>query len=445
MAIFAVAGTALFLSAIDATIVATALSTLHKSLDARLTWTGWIITVYQLGQAIAMPLVGRLSDQLGRRRLFIGAIFLFTLTSLLCGIATSVYELIVFRALQGISGGAFLPSATGIVSDHFGANRDRALGLFTSIFPFGNAVGPIFGGLMIQFWTWRGIFFINIPVGVVLAIAAIAVIPPSTKRPAARTDVVAVLQFTLAALGLMFGMAILGDKGVSVSSPTVALPLAVSVLAAVLFLNRARKHPEPLFPLRLLRGGGFSAMNVINIVFGACALGGATLIPLFAQDRYHISPLRSGTLLTARAIGMIAVAALATFLMRRTGCRIPIAIGFTVIAAGFVLMAVSPWAFGPYWWLAFGAAVTGVGFGISNPAANNAGLARAPSDVGVVAGLRGMFRQAGGIICISVITAFVARGSTVGHTLSVAFVLLGIITFSVLPLIRAVPEQRGSW
>jgi MFS family permease len=137
--IFGVTAIALFMASIDQTIVSTALGTLQHDLHTGINWASWTITIYALGQIVAMPVAGVLSDIYGRKRLFLAAVVLFTVASLCCGLATNIYELVSLRALQALGGGAFIPSATGIVSDQFGANRDRAIGMFTSIFPIGAA------------------------------------------------------------------------------------------------------------------------------------------------------------------------------------------------------------------------------------------------------------------------------------------------------------------
>src|ERR1700712_1552348 len=166
--IFAVVSIALLMAAVDQTIVATALGTLQHDLHAQVNWSSWTITVYALGQILVMPLAGRISDQYGRRRVFIAAIVLFTVASLCCGLANDIYVLVALRAVQAIGGGAFMPSAIGIVADQFGPDRDRAIGLFTSIFPIGGIIGPIVGGFFVTYWSWRAIFFVNVPIGIVL-------------------------------------------------------------------------------------------------------------------------------------------------------------------------------------------------------------------------------------------------------------------------------------
>jgi MFS family permease len=186
-------------------------------------------------------------------------------------------------------------------------------------------------------------------------------------------------------------------------------------------------------------------MNLINLLFGSAALGFGTLVPLYAEERYGISQLGSGTLLTARAVGTICVAGLAVLALRRTGCRLPIVVGFSIVSAGLLMMFVPPLGMSAYAWLAIAAGVTGVGMGLSVPATNNASLQLAPNQVAAIAGLRGMFRQSGSIIAVSVVTAILARTATPGMTQAYIFLVFAAILVCVLPLVRLVPDHRGRW
>jgi multidrug resistance protein len=178
IAIFAVVSVALLMSSIDSTIVAVALPTMMKGLDTNLVWVSWVITGYSLTQTVMMPMAGKLSDDWGRKNLFLGCVVLFTGSSLLCAVAPNVYLLIVFRVMQAVGGGAFLPSAAGIVSDVFSPRRrGTAIGLFTSVFPLGGIIGPNVGGWVIDHFGWRAIFSVNVPFGVVLFVLGIFLIP----------------------------------------------------------------------------------------------------------------------------------------------------------------------------------------------------------------------------------------------------------------------------
>ena len=442
--IFAIVSIGLFMASVDQTIVATALPAIERELHSGINWSGWTISIYALGQVIAMPMAGKISDTYGRKKVFMISAAVFTLASLCCGLAPNIELLLLARFIQALGGGAFMPSATGIVSDHFGEQRDRAVGMFTSIFPIGGIVGPVLGGLFVSYWSWRGIFLVNVPVGLVLIVLTARFIPASALRPSSRIDLRGI--FLLAALILagMFGITYLGSGPVPLDSPVVLSSLACAVALGFVFLRHSRTCPAPFVPYRLLRGRGFGIMNLINYLYGAAALGFAALVPLYASDRYGISALASGTLLTARAVGMIAVAGVAALALRRTGYRWPMVLGFVVLAAGLVLMAVNA-LISPYAWLAIGAAFTGLGMGLSVPASNNASLQLAPESVAAIAGLRGMFRQSGAITAVSVTTAVIARSSHPGIEQAHVFLVFAAILLLMLPLVRLVPEHRGSW
>jgi EmrB/QacA subfamily drug resistance transporter len=445
--IFGIVSIGLFMASIDQTIVATALPAIEHELRAAINWSGWTISVYALGQVIAMPMAGKISDMYGRKKVFMVSAAVFTLASLCCGLAPNIGLLLLARFVQALGGGAFMPSATGIVADHFGEQRDRAVGLFISIFPIGGMVGPVAGGLFVSYWSWRGIFLINMPIGIALILLTARFIPASATRPASRIDTKGVLLLAGLIVTGMFGISSLGSGAVPLDSPVFLLSEACAVVLGCLFVRHSRRDAAPFVPYRLLRGHGFGVMNLINYLYGAAALGFAALVPLYATDRYGISSLGAGTLLTARAVGMIVVAGVAALALRRTGVRWPMVAGFVILAAGLLAMAVRA-PVSPYAWLAIGAALTGLGMGLSVPAANNASLQLAPDQVAAIAGLRGMFRQSGAITAVSVTTALIARsGSPAGGALVQSHVLFvfAAILLLLLPLVRLVPEHRGTW
>jgi EmrB/QacA subfamily drug resistance transporter len=442
--VFTIVSLALMMASVDQTIVATALPALQRDLDTHVNWSSWTISIYALGQILMMPLAGKLGDQFGRKKVFLTAAVVFTAASLCCGFASSIYMLIVLRFVQALGGGAFMPSATGIVSQQFGPDRDRAIGLFSSIFPLGGMIGPILGGLFVTYWSWRGIFLVNVPLGIILIVSGLIFIPASNWRREQRLDVrgVSLLGGTL--LAAMFGVALLGD-GWSPASPVFIGLEAVAVVGLIFFARHTRRADAPVIPAEYLVGRGFGVMNLINFLFGASALGFAALVPLYAQTRYGLSTLAAGTLLSARGAGGIAAAAVAVALLRRTGYRWPMLIGFGLTAVGLVGMALSPEGVSPYIWLTLAAGLTGLGMGWSTPASNNATLQLAPEQSAAVAGLRGMFRQTGAITAVSVTAAVVARASRPGLAQAHVFIVFALIMVAVLPLLKLVPDHRGQW
>jgi len=431
--VFFIVSIGLFMASIDQTIVATALPDIERDLRASVNWSAWTITIYALGQVIAMPMAGKLSDMYGRKTVFMVATAVFTISSLCCGFSGNIVALLIPRFIQALGGGAFMPSATGIVSDHFGAERDRAVGMFTSILPVGGIIGPIIGGFFVTYLSWRGIFLVNVPIGAILVLLTARYIPHTSARTRESIDLRGIGLLALLIVTAMFGVSYLGSGQTPLDSPVFLGCEAVAVIALAAFVRHSRRHSAPFVSYRLLRGRGFGIMNQLNYVYGAAVLGFAALVPLYAEDRYHIVALGAGTLLTARAVGMIAIAGVAAMALRRTGYRLPMIFGFVVLAGGLLMMALAPAGMSPYAWLAIGAAITGCGMGVAVPAANNASLQLAPDQVAAIAGLRGMFRQAGSITAVSVATAIAARSNHPGLAEGRIFIAFAVLLILVLP------------
>jgi EmrB/QacA subfamily drug resistance transporter len=443
--VFGIVSIGLFMASIDQTIVATALPNIERDLHASVNWSAWTISIYALGQVIAMPMAGKLSDMYGRKTVYLVATAVFTISSLCCGFSGNIVMLLVPRFIQALGGGAFMPSATGIVSDHFGAERDRAVGMFTSILPIGGIIGPIIGGVFVTYWSWRGIFLVNVPIGIILVVLTARYIPRSEARSKESIDLRGIGLLAALIVSAMFGISYLGSGSVPLYSPVFLGCEAVAVIALVLFLRHARRHAAPFVPYRLLRGRGFGIMNLINLIYGAAALGFGAMVPLYAQDRYRLSALGSGTLLTARGVGMIAIAGVAAMTLRRTGYRLPMVVGFVTLAGGLVMMWATPTGMSTYLWLAIAAALTGIGMGVSVPASNNASLQLAPDQVAAIAGLRGMFRQSGAITAVSITTALAARSTQPGLVEAQVFLVFAVLLIVILPLIALVPDHHGNW
>jgi multidrug resistance protein len=374
--IFATVSVSLMMASIDQTIVSTGLHTIGHSLHSSVAWTAWTITGYQLGTIIAQPVMGRLSDQFGRRRVFIICIIVFTLSSLACGLSPNIDVLIALRLVQALGGGGFMPSATGMVSDVFREDRDRAIGMFTSMFPLGAMAGPIFGGIIIAYGSWREIFLINVPIGAILLVLALRNLPDGRSGVAHRPDFAGIGLLAVFTVSMMTAITVLGNATGSFGAALTAPAFLVSAVAFVVFLAAFLHHlwhsAEPLIPVKLLSSRAFGTMNLLNFVFGGSVVGFGALVPLYAHIRYGIQPLQAGTLLTARSAGAVVVAGLTSFALRRIGYRLPIAVGFGITVCGLILLAIGPPGISVYAWLAIGAAFMGVGNGIAAPATNNA-------------------------------------------------------------------------
>lgn len=446
--VFFIIALALMMMSINTTIVATALDALRRGLDTSINWAGWTITAYSVGFVLMLPVSGKLSERYGHYAVFLGSVVAFTVASLLCGFAQNISQLIALRALQAMGGAGFTPAATGIIVNHFGDQRDRYVSLFGSIFPVGAMIGPIFGGLFVEYWTWRGIFIVNVPIGLLVIALTLRFVPRGTQAPP-RREAMDVPGMLLLGSGLLCGMltaSYLGETDVHSWTPLLLLPLLACVATLWGFVYHIRHTRSPFIQPRLLLGPGFGTVNLVNLLFGGMTNGAIALAPLYATSRYGLGALDSGTLLIAQGLAAVALSVTVTFALRRTGYRLPIYVGGSIIITGLVLLAVPPMAgISPYLWLACTTFLIGTGTGAINPACRNAGLQLAPRRASSIAAIRSMFMATGGVITISVATAILAPARDPGGTQAWIYIGLAVILLVATPMIRRVPEHHGAW
>ena len=186
--VFLIVVSALLMMSLDSTIVATALNAIQQGLHTSINLAGWTLTAYSFGFVLMLPVSGKLADRFGRRQDFLASVVVFTLASLGCAMAGNIYMLILLRAVQAGGGAGFTPTVTGIIVEHFGDARDRYVSLFGSIFPIGAMIGPIFGGYFVDYWSWRDIFYVNLPIGLIIVLLAWRFVPYDPKRPRAKAN-----------------------------------------------------------------------------------------------------------------------------------------------------------------------------------------------------------------------------------------------------------------
>lgn len=451
---FLLAALGVLMAAIDSTIVAVAIPQLSEALDAPLAWVSWTLTGYQLVQVTMLPVAGKLSDTLGRKRVFMACIGLFTLGSLLCGLAPSIGLLVLFRAVQAVGGGGLMPSAVGIVSDQFTERRAQAIGLFSSVFPIGGIIGPNLGGFILHYWSWRDLFFVNVPLGVAVLIGIYLLLPGSRgERRKAHIDLKGLGLFATALAGLLFGMTRLANEPALAASPLLWGLFAGSAALLALFLRHLRTAPDPLVDYELVARNPFLAANLYNFVFGAAAFGFFSFVPYYAVVRYGMSALESGAVLTPRAMAMMAVSTVSSLYIIRLGYRLPMIVGALLMAASLLLLSQGPHGvelggltLSAFWGLAATLALSGAGMGICGPAANNAAIDLVPRKAAAITGLRGMFRQTGGVIGIATIVLALSFFPDQGQGLSIIFLVLAGIFLVTIPLTLLIPDTaRERW
>ena len=450
--IFVAAGLSLLMSSIDGTVVAVALPNLIKDLGTNVLWAAWTISIYFIATTMAMPMAGNLSDSFGRKNVFLISLTLFTGSSLACGLAPDINTLIVFRFLQGIGGACFLPTAAGMVSDHFPEHRERAIGLFTSIYPIGGVIGPNLGGWIVSQYSWRYVFYINLPVGVGLMMLIMMLLKPSKVSSRRHLDLAGAFFMSGAILFLMFGLNLIGESFSFRSLLFAALFLVLSSSLLLLFLRQEKKEPNPVLDIALLRSRPFLAANVLNMVIGAGAWGILAFIPLYATSVYKLSTLLSGVIMTPRSLGMIFASTVTSFLLRRWGYRWPMVWGLGLISFSTILIGEGvPLArtMGIRWGtaelLSFLILFSGIGSGIAFPAANNACIELLPEKVATIVGLRGTFRTVGAALGVSLITFALHLSSNPGTGFRITFMSCGLAILFTIPLVFLMPAGKKAW
>ena len=283
----------MFLAALDQTVVSTALPTIVGDLRGGSHLT-WVITAYLLSSTVSTPLWGKLGDLYGRKGFFQVAIVIFLVGSILSGLSQSMLELIVFRSLQGLGGGGLMVGAQTIVGDIVSPReRGRYMGLFMAMFGVTTVVGPLIGGLFVEYASWRWIFYINMPIGVIALFVTGAALPSALTRVHRVIDYLGTALLAGAATALVLFASLGGTEYAWGSPPMVGLAVAGAVLAG-LFVLAERRASEPVIPLHLFSNKVFTSTSAIGFVVGFAMFGAMSFLPLFFQIVKGTSPTESG-------------------------------------------------------------------------------------------------------------------------------------------------------
>jgi EmrB/QacA subfamily drug resistance transporter len=444
---FALAAVSLLMFSIDSTVVSVALPNMQADLQTSLVWLGWTLTGYLLTQTAVMPLAGKLSESFGRMRLFLVCVFLFTLGSLLCGLAPNIYVLIACRVLQALGGGGFLPIAAGIVAREFPNNRNRMIGLFSSIFPLGGIIGPNLGGFIVEHWSWREVFLINVPTGIVVLIILWRQAGPPEDATERRVDVPGALLFAAAITSLLAGLSLLGNDPGFVRSPAFWVLIVGSGALMVLFGRQELRTPEPVLDLRLVFRHPFLAANAYNFIFGASVFGFFTFIPYYAVIQYGMSPAESGAILTPRSIAMTATSTFVSIYLLRLGYRWPMLAGMAcivgtmlVLSQGWTELTIGGLLIGTFPLLAAEVALGGIGMGLAAPSSSNALLDLLPERAAVITGIRGVFRSTGGVIGTAFIVLALELSPDKAAGMRTIYAVLAVLLLTTVPLTFMIPD-----
>jgi EmrB/QacA subfamily drug resistance transporter len=400
--VLAICCLSLFIVGIDATIVNVALPSIQHDLHAPVSGLQWTVDAYSIVVASFLMLSGSTGDRIGRRRTFQAGLALFTLGSLLCSLAPGLGWLVAFRMLQALGGSMLNPVAMSIITNTFTdpAERARAIGVWGSVFGMSMALGPIAGGALVASVGWRGIFWVNIPVGIAAIVLTALFVPESRAPRARRVDLVG--QFlVIAALASLTYAIIEGPNSGWTSAPI----LGCFGIAAAALLGLAGYEPrrdEPLLDLRFFRSVPFSGATVTAVCAFAALAGFLFLNTLYLQEVRGYSALHAGVVTLPMAAMTVLLAPLAGRIVAVRGPRLPTAVaGIATTAAGIMLTRLArDTSFG---YLVLSYVVFGIGSGLVNAPITNTAVSGMPrTQAGVAAGIASTSRQVGAALGVAV-------------------------------------------
>ncbi len=447
--IFGVTSLSFLLVAISGTTVSVAFPQITTEFHASLILAGWVLGINQLMATAFMPLGGKAGEIFGVKLVYLISLAVFTIGSLLSALAPNIEILIFARLIQAIGTGSILPLATTIVSEEFPNSRQKAIGLFTSIMPIGNIMGPNIGGWLVQSYGWRSTFWLNIPLGIIVFLISLKLLK-SGKGEGGQLDMVGTGFFTGSLSAFLIALSSLGDVRNGASWVLTVALFTASIIFMIAFLQREGRIKNPVIDVQLLTKKPFLAANIFNLFYGSAALGIMSFVPLFATSVYGMTTLESGFILTPRSVGMVMASVITSLNLPKWGYRWPMVTGTGVIVLSLILLGLEPSGLNILGTQLSGAFLLGAilfligaGMGITAPAANNACIDLMPERIGTITGVRGMFRQSGSAISIAVTAVVLDFIPDMGRGFMVVYYGLAIILMLTVPVIFAMPKAAG--
>lgn len=326
---------ATFLAAIEGTVTGPAGPAIVGDFQG-MQWLSWIFTAYLLAMAVTTPIFGKLSDLVGRKPVFIGGAVVFLAGSLLCGISGSMEQLIIFRGIQGIGAGALIPMTFTIIGDIYSMKeRAKTQGLLSSVWGISSLVGPLLGGYVVDYLSWRWVFVFNLPFGLLSILFISRYLKEEKIRRKTKIDVAGVLLFAAGMGALLFGLTT-GGQSLAWNSPLLLTILFAAAVLLVVFLFVERRAPEPMLPLELFSIRNIAVSTGANLLVSTLIIGLSTYVPLWVQGVFGKSAALSGLLLAPMSVGWMLGSIAGGRMILRAGSRRTGMLGLSLIAIAAV-------------------------------------------------------------------------------------------------------------
>jgi EmrB/QacA subfamily drug resistance transporter len=352
------------MSILDTTVVNVAINTLARDFGTSLSTIQWVATGYTLALATVIPLTGWAADRFGTKRLYITSIVLFVCGSVLSGLAWSAGSLIAFRVLQGLGGGMLMPAGMTILTQAAGPHRvGRVMAIIGVPMMLGPILGPVLGGWLVDDFSWRWIFFVNVPVAAAALIMSLRVLPRDVSDASHRLDWLGLMLLSPALAAVIYGLAKTSGEG-GFGSPKVLVPMLLGVVGLALFVRHALRTPHALIDLRLFANKVFSASSATLVLMVIAVFGGMLLLPLYLQVVRGESALDTGLLLIPQGVGAMIAMPLAGQLTDRTGVGRIVPFGLFVVGLSFLGLTQLT-ADTSYWLLGADLFLMGLGMGFT--------------------------------------------------------------------------------
>lgn len=425
-------GVGTFMSALDGSVVNISLPLITRTFDSSIAAAEWVVTVYLLVLSGLLLSFGRLGDLQGHKRVYIAGFGIFVVSSALCSLASSIHALIIYRGIQALGGAMLMANSPAILTKSFPARqRGQALGLQATMTYLGLTVGPSLGGWLADHYTWRSVFYINIPVGVVaMTLSARFIRADHPEQTRERFDPPGAATFVAGLVALLFGL----NQGHALgwSSPIILGSLAASILLLLWFVRLESRAKYPMLDLKLFQSWPFSGAVISAILNYICVYTIIFLMPFYLIQGRSFTPTQTGLILTAMPIVMAVVAPLSGTLSDRIGTRGPTLMGMALLASGlFLLSGLGPTS--PPAQIALRLGVAGLGTGIFISPNTSALMGAAPrSRQGISAGILATSRNVGMVLGVGIAGAvFTTVLSQAGETQATALFTALRISFFV--------------